>query len=128
MAIDAHADPRFAVLREQLAAARADWGETGEAMLDAGLSYAPGDPVRVRVRKRGNRYDIDDAGAAVAKAGKPRRWLEAAQRVVDEDWLNINRAGVVFVPAFEGRDIASLAARVAHTSLGVYDALLELQD
>jgi hypothetical protein len=35
---------------------------------------------------------------------------------------------VVFVPAVEGRDLASLAARLAETSLAVYQELLELEE
>jgi hypothetical protein len=45
------------------------------------LTYSDGDAVVIRVRKRAHRYDIDDDGAAVAKAraaGTTRRWLEVA--------------------------------------------------
>jgi hypothetical protein len=84
--------------------------------------------VRVRVRRRGTRYDIDDLGAAVAAAGRPRGWLPLAERVVEETALNVNRRGVVFVLGFEGRDIAGLALRVGATSAAVHAALLELDD
>jgi hypothetical protein len=40
----------------------------------------------------------------------------------------VNRRGVVFVPAVEGRDLAWLASRVAECSRAVYGALLELDD
>jgi hypothetical protein len=100
--------------------------EDGEVVLDAGGTYASGEPVRVRVRRRGRRYAIDDDGAAVRCAGAPAGWLEVARRVVEEDSLNVNRRGVVFVPAVEGRDIAGLAERVAGTSRAVHGALLEL--
>jgi hypothetical protein len=83
------------------------------------------------VRKRGRRYDIDDDGAGVAKAraaGTTRRWLEVAERVVAEDALNVNRRGVVFVPAVEGRDIEALARRVAATSRAVEGELLAAED
>ena len=108
--------------------ARADWGELGEATLDSGLSYGSRKPVEVRVRKRGHRYDISDQGGATAAAGKPAGWLGQAERVVAEVGLNVNRRGVVFVSAVEGRDIASLAMKVAETSLAVYSTLLESQD
>jgi hypothetical protein len=117
-------------LRVELDEARAGWDELGEVELTSGLDYGDGEPVRVSVRKRGNRYDIDDRGRAVEKArvrGR-RGWLELATRVATDDALNINRAGVVFVPAYEGRDIAGLAERVAATSLAVYGALLELDE
>ena len=91
------------------------------------LVYSDGEPVVVRVRRRGRRIDIDDDGAAVAKArsvGTTARWLEVAQRVVAEDYLNVNRRGVVFVPAVAGRDIESLAARVARSSRALEGELL----
>ena len=48
--------------------------------------------------------------------------------VEKEHWLNVNRRGVVFVPAVAGRDIAGLVARVAEASPTLYDALLELEE
>jgi hypothetical protein len=108
-----------------LEAARRGWGDHGEATLDTGALYAPRRPVRVRVRKRGRRYDLDDAGGAVEAAGRPPDRLAIAERVAAAHDLNVNREGVVFVPAFEGRDLARLADRVAETSLALYDALLD---
>jgi hypothetical protein len=95
-------------------------------MLDAGLSYGAAGAVRVRVRKRGHRYDISDDGAAVALAGKPPGWLPLAERVVGAAALNVNRRGAVFVPAVEGRDLAALAKRVGEASRELYLALLDL--
>ncbi|HEX2109994.1 MAG TPA: hypothetical protein VHF67_00445 [Gaiellaceae bacterium] len=40
----------------------------------------------------------------------------------------MNRRGVVFVSAVEGRDLAALAARLAETSLAVHAALLDGDD
>jgi hypothetical protein len=104
-----------------------DAGARDEAVLEIG-AYAPGAPVRVRIRRRHHRYVIDDDAAAVARAGRPAGWLAVAERVVAEDDLNVNRRGVVFVPVVEGRDIDALARRVAATSRAVYDALLELDE
>ena len=114
-------------IRAALAAARESWGETGDVLLDTRLSYGDGEPVRILVRKRAHRYDLDDRGAAVRKAGRPRGWLEVAERLVTEEGLNVNRAGILFVPAVEGRDLAGLAVRLADVSLAVYGALLELE-
>jgi hypothetical protein len=100
--------------------------DRGGAVHETGLEYTPGRPVRVRVRRRGIRYDIDDMGAAVELAGRPAGWREAAERVVSERGWNVNRAGVVFVQAVEGRDIDALVARTGETSVAVLDALLEL--
>jgi hypothetical protein len=101
---------------------------TEHSVRDTGLSYLPGRPVRVGVRHRGNRYDIDDMGAAVAIAGRPPGWLETAERVVAELGWNVNRAGIVFVQVVEGRDIEALVRRTGEASVAVLDALLELED
>jgi hypothetical protein len=98
-----------------------------DRLCETSLVYSDGEPVVVRVRKRGRRIDIDDNGAAVARAraiGTTANWLEVAQRVVAEDNLNVNRRGVVFVPSVEGRDIDSLAARVARSSAALEAELL----
>jgi hypothetical protein len=111
-------------MRTTLDRALERWGETGAVRLPSGLEYRRGEPVVVVIRKRGQRYDISDDGAAVQKAAV-RDWLAVAEAVVEEEGLNVNRRGVVFVPAVEGRDLAALAARVAETSLAVYQELLD---
>jgi hypothetical protein len=95
---------------------------------DVGMTYVPGRPINVRVRRRGTRYDIDDVGGAVAVAGRPPGWLEAAERVVAELGWNVNRDGVVFVQAVEGRDTEALVRRTGEASAAVLDALLALED
>lgn len=55
-------------------------------------SYREGEPVEVLVRRRGCRYDIDDQGTAVHKAGSPRGWLPVAERVVAEGSLAVYQA------------------------------------
>lgn len=115
-------DPdRPAQIRATLSAAAAN-----DVVVDTGLDYRSGSPVRIRIRHRDRRSDLDDRCAAVATAGRPREWLATAERVVVAAGFNVNRRGVVFVPAVEGRDIASLALRLADTSRAVYLALLEL--
>jgi hypothetical protein len=101
--------------------------ERDEVVLETGLSYVDGEPVLVRLRKRGRRYELRDDARAVELAGRPAGWRERAAAVVDEHDLNLNRTGVVFVHAVEGGvDRGWLGRRVAETSLAVYDALLEL--
>jgi hypothetical protein len=98
-----------------------------ERVVEPGPAYGDGEPVRIRIRRRGHRYDLDDDGAAWAKAGASgRAALEAAEQVVVQEGFNVNRTGVVFVPAVEGRDIDALATRLADCSLAVYSELLEL--
>ena len=116
------------MLAAALAEARGTWGERGDAVLPTGGWYTDGEPVTVLARKRGARVDLSDGGAAVRRAGRPPGWLEAPERAVADPHQNVNRAGVVFVPAFEWRDLQALALRVAAASRAVYAALLELDD
>jgi hypothetical protein len=98
-----------------------------EQVVDSGLRYSDGEPVSIRVRQRERRYVIDDDANAVAKgraAGTTADWLGVAQRVVGRRWLNVNRRGVVFVPAVEGCDIDALVRRVAAASRRVEAKLL----
>mgnify|MGYP003579398291 CR=1 FL=1 len=122
-------DDRLTGFRTALDAARASWSDDGAAALATGSDYLPGEPVLVQVRKRGRRWDFGDAGRAVQLAGKPPGWLGVLERVVAEDGMNVNRAGVVFVPAVErpGRDLAALALRLGDVSRAVYAELIELE-
>ena len=98
-------------------------------VLEPGASFGDGEAVRINVRTRDRRIDLDDGGRAVEKAGvSGRGWLEAAEQVVALEGFNVNRRGVVFVPVVAGRDIGELAERLAATSVDVYAALLELDD
>ncbi len=115
-------------LRVEVERSLARWGERAEGTFASGLVFRPGLPVEVRVTKRGIRYDIDDRGLAVSLAGRPPGWLRLAEHVVADEGLNVNRRGVVFVPAVEGRDIAGLAQRMAATSLALHERLLESRD
>lgn len=110
------------------------WAELRRALpvewiVETGLSYGPGEPVRIRIRRRGPRYDLDDLGDAVRLAGKAQGWLELAERAVEP--MNVSRKGVVFVPAVEGsfpdRDIEALARRLGESARAVYDALVDLE-
>ncbi len=100
-------------------------GERGGTLRVTALSYIPGRPVRISVRHREHRYDIDDMGTAVAIAGQPPGWQSTAKRTVQALNWNINRNGVVFMQAVEGRDIDALVQRTAEASLAVLEALLE---
>lgn len=71
-------DVREAQLRPALAAL----DEDDETTVVTGLSYRADEPVLVRVRRRGHRYDISDDGTAVTLAGKPDDWLHLTERLV----------------------------------------------
>jgi hypothetical protein len=95
---------------------------------DMGRDYLPGSPVRVRVRVRGTNVYVDDLGGAVAVAGMPPGWLEAARRAVAElDW-NVRRSGVVVMQAPRGRALEWIISRTAEASVAVCDAILQLGD
>jgi hypothetical protein len=99
-------------------------------MVATEIRYADGEPVEIRVRQRGRRIDVDDAGVTVRRAGRPRGWFETAQAVVAEPEFsfNVNRAGVVFVPLVEGRDVDEVATRLARACAALYGELLDLAD
>jgi hypothetical protein len=120
------ATERQAQVRAALDAAEPSLDEPDGTVLDAGVVYRSGEPVIIRVRRRGRRYDISDDGGAVRLAGRPPGWLDQADHVVAVQGFNVNRGGVVFVPAVAGRDIAALAVRLADSSRAVYLTLLEL--
>jgi hypothetical protein len=112
----------------QLRQAGVEDREHVELVLDTGLAYADGEPVRVHVRKRGFRFDLDDCGSAARKSGidrLSRRERETAEAAALP--MNVSGLGAVFVPAVEGRDIADLALRVADASRAMHEALVELR-
>lgn len=112
--------------RAAVATARSSWGDRGQMVFESGRSYVSGESVTIEIRKRGHRYDLHDDGRAARLAGKPRGWREVAERVVAREGFNVNRSGVVFVPAVEGRDLGLLAVRLAETSYAVFAELVEL--
>jgi len=111
-------EDRVESVRVQL---RGPWEDGEERTVVAGA-------IAISVRKRGHRYDLDDRGDAVAQAsarGARRDWLRTAEDVVAREGFNVNRRGVVFVGAVEGRDLARLAVRLADCAESVRAALLE---
>jgi hypothetical protein len=103
--------------------------ESGETLVDTGREWIPGEPVRIRVRRRAHWTEIDDRGEALRRAGKPPGWLEIADRILAEEGMNVNRAGVVFVTYGDraGHDLETITGRLADSALDVYNTLLELQ-
>ena len=100
-------------IRAEVDALRASSGDDDEVTLNTGLSYLAGHPVRIRVRKRGSRYDITDGASAVDLAGRPDGWLATASDTAARTGMNVNRRGVAFVTGFEQRDVADLVTRLA---------------
>jgi hypothetical protein len=99
-----------------------------DGIRESGLEYLPGSPVRVRVRVRGARVDVDDMGGAVAVCGMPPGWREAAEAAATELNWNLRRSGVVFMQAPHGRRLPSIIDRTAQASAAVCDAILQLAD
>ena len=100
-------------------------GEVTQEQIETGRTYGSSEPVIIRVTRRGTKVTIDDAGAAVRLTGRPRAWLERADRIVRSAGVNVNRRGVVFVPAVGEARVDRLVALVTATSLELYDALLD---
>ena len=100
--------------------------ERSEVVVESGLAYGDAEPVEVLVRKRLHRYVLSDRGRAVAKAGKPSGWHDAAQLAALP--MNVDRQGTVFVPAVAGRDLEHLLVRLAEASRAVHEALLVLDE
>ena len=136
-------DELLEAVRGALDAARGSWSESGEAKLDTGLEYATGEPARVEtlLGEMELTASPETLAAVVAEvrkthlgfravrlAGRPEGWLAAAERVVAREGMNVNRAGVVFVPAVEGscRDLALLALRLGESSHAVFAELIDL--
>ena len=121
------ADLGFASWPALVTAGAAAGEEVRSAVRRTELAYMPGRPVRISVRRRGHRYDIDDMGAAVAMSGRPPGWRAAAERAVRElDW-NINREGVVFMQTLEGRDIDWFVRRTAEVSVALLQTILDAE-
>jgi hypothetical protein len=101
-------------------------GERSERVVEPGPVFGDGEPVRIYIRQRERRIDLDDGGVAWTKAGASgREALEAAERVVAEEGFNVNRSGVVFVSVVEGRDLAGILLRLADCAERVQAALLD---
>jgi len=102
----------------------------GEVVLDTGLTYDGTVPVRVRVRKRGRRYEFSDEGGAVAAAGAHIEELAFADCIpLGKYSVNVSSKGVVSVPGFAHSSdewLARLPALVAEGSIALYERLLEL--
>jgi len=113
--------------REAAVAWRGRQAARTKTVIDAGLEYRPGDPVRVRVVRRERRTSVTDDGAAISKAGRPPRWREAAHRLERELDVNFSHRGVVSLPVVAaGPGVEAIVARIAAASLAFYQELLEL--
>jgi hypothetical protein len=100
--------------------------ERGEVVVDSGLDYADGEPVRVLVRKRLYRYTLSDRGRAIEKSGTPPGWREAAERAVEP--MNVDRQGNVVVPTVAGPHLTRFVERLADASRAVHEAVIVLVD
>jgi hypothetical protein len=103
--------------------------ERGQLLVDSGLAYGDGEPVRILVRKRLDHYLLTDQGRAVEKAFKPVGWQEPAEWAAEP--MNVDRRGAVFVPAFGSGGssrLADLLVRLADASRAVHEALLALDE
>ncbi len=98
-----------------------------EAVVDTGLEYRAGEPVRVRVVRREHRISVTDDGAGADRAGRREDLRQAADRVLDEFDVNISAAGVVSLPVVPaGPPEDEVVRRIGAASLALYQELLEV--
>jgi hypothetical protein len=102
--------------------------ERHDAVVETGLEYRRGDPVRIRTVHRDRRTSVTDDGAAIARAGHPPGWREAAARTARELVVNVSRHGVVSLPVVRaGPPEHEVVRRIAEASLRLYQDLLDLE-
>jgi hypothetical protein len=102
--------------------------EPEESVVDTGMEYRPGHPVRVWVRRREGRVAVSDRGAALRRAAAPADWQHARDRVHAELDVNITRAGVVWLPVVAvGPSEPEVVRRIGRASLVFFQELLELE-
>jgi len=102
-------------------------GARSENLVDTGLEYRPGEPVRVRVVRREHRISVTDDGVAIEKARRPSRWRAAVKRVALEFDVNISQHGVISLPVVAaGPGEQTIVQRVGEASLAFYQELLEV--
>lgn len=98
-----------------------------ETVVDTGLRYTPGDPVRVRVVRRAGRIAVTDDGVAIERAGRHTGWREAAARVGEEYVVNVSRREVVSLPVVPvGPSEREIVERIGRASVGLHHELLDL--
>jgi hypothetical protein len=99
-----------------------------ETLIDTGLEYRPGDPVRVRVVRREYRISVTDDGAAAAKVGRPHA-RRAAADLVGKLGVNVSRGGVVSLPVVPvGPCEEETVRRIGEASLCLYQTALEREE
>ena len=99
-----------------------------DELVETGFEYLPGDPVVLRIARHKFPYVRDDGGA-VERAGRPPGWRDVAERLARRLGVNISRGGVVSLPVVPaGPGLDSIVERVADASLGLYQALFELEE
>jgi hypothetical protein len=100
-----------------------------EFTLVTGFEYQPGQPVRVRVVRRGARTQVSDDGGAFDAAGRPRAWRDAAWRVQRELEVNFSRSGAISLPVVRvGPSEDEVVRRIGKASRAFYQELLELSE
>jgi len=101
-----------------------------EHLVDTGLTYDGVRPVRIHVSKREGRYRISDDGGAVDAAGAARDVTYPEQLTVGRYSVNVNRQGVVWLPAVTPTDewLTTICDIVAKGSVALYEHLLDLDD
>jgi hypothetical protein len=105
--------------------------ERGEVVLDTGRTYDGTRPIIVRITKREGRWNVTDAGGAVAAAGSVGQRVKLPGSIdLGDCAVNVSRHGEVWLPGFarsSGEWLNKLPRLVAEGSLALFSLLLELE-
>jgi hypothetical protein len=101
-----------------------------EQLLDSGREWRAGEPIEIRMRRRGYWTELDDSGEAVRRGGRPEGWHEAADRIAAAEGMNVSRTGTVSVKYGQrsGHDLEEITGRLADTARAIYLLLLDLSE
>lgn len=102
-------------------------GDSEQADFDVGVRNSQGRPILIRIRRRGDRYRLDDQGASLHAARTPEIWFRLARSVAAETLTNTNRAGRLFFAGITRDQVWARACQLADASRTLEERLLEHQ-
>ena len=97
-------------------------GGRAEELVETGLFYREGEPVRVRVARHERRVWVTDDGRGAELAGRTRVDEDTRRRIEDELAVNVDRHGRVSLPG------EHFAERIGRASLALHQELLDQEE
>ncbi|HVS85164.1 MAG TPA: ankyrin repeat domain-containing protein [Gaiellaceae bacterium] len=96
-------------------------GGRAEELVESGLSYREGEPVRVRIARHADRVWVTDDGRGAELAGVTRVGEDMRRRIEREFDVNVDRHGRVFLPG------ERFVERIGEASLALHQELLDAE-